>query len=169
MKSKQGDLTENPLFSGLFRGRARTVKKNVLLPDQAQDSDSVKSFASSIGQVTNSIDNCQGVLKHSLTPTDANETKNDINSASRFQTRQSFIPTAISETDNNAISFQNTRNHSQLDDDLSKLWLRAEDDVDVWYINAKDSSITEWELPNGEKEVNESELAVIKTRLSTSS
>ena len=39
------------------------------------------------------------------------------------------------------------------------LWIRREDETDVWYEQARDAQITSWELPEGAREVSEAELA----------
>ena len=39
------------------------------------------------------------------------------------------------------------------------LWLRRKDETDVWFEQARDETVTVWELPEGAREVGESELA----------
>ena len=44
------------------------------------------------------------------------------------------------------------------------LWLRREDETDVWFEQARDETVTVWELPEGAQEVGEAELADLLQR-----
>jgi hypothetical protein len=135
------------------------------------DSVTSKSIQNLGDKVTKSIDNNSVRTTHSPTSTiDASEMIDHSIFMPRIQIKQSFVPTAISADETirrKADIPKSIVNDEQrmINVDLSKLWLRKADDEDVWYVNANDSELSEWELPEGDKEISESELATVKSKM----
>ena len=72
----------------------------------------------------------------------------------------SFTP--ISENDSSRESGDTKDDDIAADIDLSKLWIYRKEGFDAWFENAEDSSLIEWDLPEGGKVVNEAKVKQLK-------
>lgn len=72
----------------------------------------------------------------------------------------SFTP--ISENDSSREGGDTKDDDIAADIDLSKLWIYRKEGFDAWFENAEDSSLIEWDLPEGVKVVNEAKVMQLK-------